>query len=285
MSTNAVGILIIIAIIVIGVVTGGDIFRGDGMDTASEVNTTSNDNSAANNLDSTTGAYTGGQTRKPNASVYEDKVSINNINNPGTFNEYAVLSTDLNDNETVMITGWKLKSTVTGREIIIGGAANVPIVGVRDQSPILLPANAEVMVSTGLSPIGTSFRMNKCAGFLEEKKNFQPSIWTHCPTAIDDAPPLSGVINDICLDYIEDLPRCKIPKERDFPDDLTNVCETFLKTKVNYENCVINHVADPDFLEPEWRVYTGLGGIWGREKRENIQLLDNSGKVVDTYSY
>lgn len=279
MNTNAVGILIIIAIIVIGVVTGGDIFRGGGIDTAS------NDNSAASNLDSVTGASAGGQTRNPNASIHEDKVSINNINNPGTFNEYAALSANLNDNETVMITGWKLRSTVTGREIVIGGAANVPIVGVRDQSPISLPANAEVIVSTGISPIGTSFRINKCAGFLEEKKNFQPSIWTHCPSAIDHAPPLSGVINDVCLDYIEDLPRCKIPKERDFPDNLTNACETFLKTKVNYENCVINHVADSDFLESEWRVYTGLGGIWGREKRENIQLLDNSGKVVDTYSY
>mgnify|MGYP001587682543 FL=1 len=296
MNSNFVGILIIIAIIVIGVATGGDIFRGgNGMNATStsrnagqgdvrgDSGSTSNGNSATG--DSTTGGYFGNQARNPNASIYEGKISINNINNGGTFNEYAVLSTDLDDNESVVITGWKLKSTVTGREIVIGGAANIPIVGVRDQSPITLPTNAEVIVSTGFSPIGTSFRINKCAGFLEERKNFSPSIWTRCPATIDDVPPLSRTINDICLDYIENLPRCEIPGERDFPDNLTNACETFLKTKVDYENCVVNHVGDPDFLEPEWRVYTGLGGIWGREKRENIQLLDNSGKVVDTYGY
>lgn len=284
MSSHLTGILIIIAIIALGLSTGGDIFNGAGTNTdPTSKNTYSLGESGGGTRPYGSNFQEMGETA--NASIHKDKVTIDNVNNRGTFNEYVNLSTDLDDGEEVMITGWRIRSAVTGREMIIGGAANIPIVGMRDQSPITLSADAKVVVSTGHSPIGTSFRINKCAGYLEQKRNFQPSVRTRCPAIIDDAPPLSRGINDDCLDYIERLPRCEIPSERDFPNNLTVACKNFLKTEVGYENCVANHAADPDFYEQEWRVYTGLGGIITREKRENIQLLDNFGRVVDAYAY
>lgn len=289
MSTNALGILIIIVIIIVGVASGGEIFRGK-----SGLNGSAGSENVAdywgNDGSGTGGSYvpnsrTSQTSANPNASIYEGKVRIDGIRNRGTFNEYFDLSTNLDENEFVGITGWRLRSTVTGRQITIGGAANIPTVGLKDQSPIILPDRAEVVVATGHSPIGTSFRINKCAGYLEEKRNFDPEIWTNCPAVIDDAPPLSREFNDDCLDYIENIYGCNIPKERDFPDNLTRACENFIKTEISYEDCVSRHASDSDFFELEWRVYTGFKGIMSREKREKIELLDNFGRVVDTIEY
>ncbi len=298
MSSNTVGILIIIAIVIIGIASGGEIFRSGSPITISSNATTTEELRTENSYDYTSNV-------SPNSTLvynspeysyvdsrgqtvfapYEGKVSIASINNPGSFDEYVSLNFALDKGETLLITGWKLRSVRTGQETVIGGAANIPTVGVKDQSPIVLTSRSRVVVSIGNSPINTSFRINKCSGFLEEKNNFHPQLWTSCPRVIDDAPDLSKNINDKCLDYLEGLPICRVPKERDFKDlGLSNSCETFLKTKVNYPTCVANHAGDADFLEDEWRVYTNYRGLFGLKERDSIELLDNAGRVVDTYA-
>lgn len=222
-----------------------------------------------------------------NASIYKDKITIRNVRNPETFDEYITLSSNLDRGEVVAISGWRLRSLVTGSEVVIGGASNNPIVGLRSEDPIVISRGARVIITQGNSPIGTSFRVNKCSGYLEQKKNFSPALSTYrCPAPIEDAPPLSRDFDNECLDYIESLPICEEPRERDTPEDrLTHACEQYIETQINYESCVINHRNDLDFFEQEWRVYTRARGIFWLEKRDKIQLIDNEGRVVDTIDY
>lgn len=285
MSSNGIGILIIIFIIIAAFATGGDIFRsGPGLNISSEYS-----NQYSGQSDD---AVSSDPSLDPNRSDFVDQVFIDNVNNPGSFNERIHISTSFaEDTQKVNITGWRIRSTVTGAQIIIGGAANLPFENMKDQSPILLPDNARVIVSPGSSPIGTSFRINKCTGFFGEDNNFVPTLPNQCPYVSDDAPALSKAIDDECLDYIDTLPRCTTFRERDFPKDedgnneIGSACRTFLLTKVNYPTCVANHLSDADFYKKEWRVYTGQRGIYTREQRENLVLLDNLGKVVDYYNY
>lgn len=326
MSTNTLGILIIIAFIIIGVASGGGIFtpyNPTETDTpwqeelalqkqeaeysysddyffedarVNKVNRPSNGSRAQRNvardinsisqqvdeLSQSVAEYVENQ----NASVYKDRVKIRSVRNPESFREYVSLSTNLDPGEQVLITGWKLRSLVTGSEIIIGGASNNGIVGLREEKPIILSRNARVTISQDRSPIGTSFRVNKCSGYLEQKKNFFPALSTFaCPAPIEDAPGLSRAFDNDCLDYIEGLPVCEEPRERDIPKDLSSACENYIKTEINYESCIIDHRNDIDFHLPEWRVYAGRPRILWLEKRDKIQLTDNFGRVVDTIDY
>lgn len=282
MSSNSVGILIILGIIIIAFATGGDIFRG-----SNTINTqiTSGRVTGADSEQYTRNNAVNDAQVDPNVSPYKNKIRLSYINAPGTFYEYFNLTTNLRDDEFIILTGWKLRSTVTGNEITIGGGANVPFEGLMDQHAVILRDYANIYVIPRKSPIGTSFRVNKCMGYFNQKINFTPGFSAFCPAVIDHAPPLSREINDDCLDYIERLPSCFKPREKDIPDNLSRSCKNFLETKVDYPNCVVNNITDKDFYKNEWHIYTGNTGIMTREKRENIELIDNFGRVVDTYNY
>lgn len=293
MKSETLGILIIVAIIVIGIFTGGDIFRGGPIQVVPKDDQSSTDyssESGSNYSDSSDSDSNNSNNSANDPSTdFTDRVYISRVTNPGSFNLSITLGASLNKGETALITGWKIKSLRTGQQMTIGGASQVANPGVLDQSPIILGPYSKVVVEPGTSPIGTSFRINKCSGYLAEKYFFEPTVYTSCPRPIDDIPTTVQNLNDECLDYIDSLPSCKIPHERDFPDEeedgysLTTSCETYLKTRVNYQNCIYNNVSDSDFLQNEWRVFTGFRGIFGFDKRDTLILIDNWGRTVDSY--
>lgn len=320
MSHSTLGILIIIAFIVIGFASGGEIFQPYNVTETNtpwqyeyksdeeRFNRDSNGYGGSNNNNRSTansrptdisreinrisyqvdelGRSVAEYVENQNASIYKDKIKIRGIRNPESFREYITLSSSLGSGEQVAISGWKLQSLVTGSYVIIGGAANNPIVGRKDESPIFISRNSRVIISQGNSPINTSFRVNKCSGYLEQKHNFYPAISNfNCPAPIESAPSYSRIFDNECLDYIESLPICEEPRERDIPETISLACENYVKTNINYESCVINHRNDPDFYTSEWRVYIPTRGIFWLEKRDRIQLIDNSGRVVDTIDY
>jgi hypothetical protein len=64
-----------------------------------------------------------------------------------------------------------------------------------------------------------------------------------------------------------------------------NLCTNFLPNQQNYMGCFAAHSGDPSFLSGTWRVFLNKGvRIW-KNNGETIELLDNSGKVVDSLSY
>ena len=225
-------------------------------------------------------------------SQFKNKITIRkNTAGPkkdSALKEYVTLSASRNNTENISITGWKLESMITQKKIKIGGATEVYISGVVNQQPALKLAPGETaVIATGRSPIGASFKINKCTGYFEQFQDFSPKLSKKCPdpNAEFDKIATSIPINDlVCEDFIDRINRCEMPLSS-YPIGTSNKCSEFISANINYTGCVKNHRNDLDFIGKEWRVFLGRNEEFWREKREVIRLLDDKGKVVDTFTY
>ncbi|MDR3547913.1 MAG: lamin tail domain-containing protein [Candidatus Pacebacteria bacterium] len=65
-----------------------------------------------------------------------------------------------------------------------------------------------------------------------------------------------------------------------------NQCSGYLLTQQSlYNACVNQHANAAEFLVGTWYVYLGKNGAIWNENGDTIELIDNSGKVVDSYTY
>jgi hypothetical protein len=186
----------------------------------------------------------------------------------------------------INITGWRLESAVSGIGDSIEGGTYLPYSGqVNSESGIFLEAGDKVIVSSGRSPIGTSFRLNKCTGYFEQFQDFTPAIPKTCPKAIDDLPDF-GVGDEFerCVEFVKKMPTCEVYL-KSVPVNMGGACHEYITSKVNYNSCVSNHKDDPNFYTKEWRVYLGRNSELWKSKREIIKLLDSQGKIVDVVTY
>ncbi len=184
----------------------------------------------------------------------------------------------------VFLTDLRLKG-VYNLDIPIGEGISLYWPGATNtKEPIFLDPGGKAIVTTGQSPIGYSFKINKCTGYLEQFQDFRPSLPKECLYPRDeDVPSGPGGLDDKCLDYIDRLPRCEVVKS--MPLDLTSQCQEYLSTKINYKSCVETHKDDPDFYKNEWRIFLGRSDELWKAKRENIELLDRNGNLIKAISY
>ena len=234
------------------------------------------------------------KTDENRRSPYYGKIIMSGIS--GLYNddpnqEYIYLYTNLKKNETIKITGWYLKSEITGYYAVIGRASLLPFPFSKTESYIVLQDRDRVYLTKGFSPIGISFRTNKCTGYFEEDRTFTPNLPLACPRPEDEKLPRFSSDydrNDECVEIIERLPRCATKGSdfiRDLPDTVPESCKTYITTQINYNTCVAKHFSDTDFPGDEYRVYLNkFGSLW-RQKHDKINLHDENGLVVDTISY
>ncbi|MFA6552681.1 MAG: hypothetical protein WCT19_04255 [Candidatus Paceibacterota bacterium] len=198
--------------------------------------------------------------------------------------EYLVIRASSGNSGTVTLTGLVLKSVASGKSVTIGKAVPLPYSGVVNAAEtVKLNPGETVYISSGYSPTGFSFRLNSCTGYFGQFQDFIPPLPLDCPAAsLETMPSTPNKLEDSCLDFIDDLPVCKIVS--DVPNYFRNDCKNFL-SKLNYNNCVLNHRNSIDFYKPEWRIYLGRNELLWKSSRETINLLDQNGKVIDTKSY
>lgn len=234
------------------------------------------------------------QIEESRRSPFYNKIKMSNIsnrNNPDPSREYIRISTNLDGGEEVNITGWYLKSEVTGFFAVIGGASLLPFPYTRNDSNVVLKDGDKAILVKGFSPIGTSFRTNKCTGYFEENRTFYPGLSKQCPKAIDDDLPLFSSVydrNDECLDIIKKIPKCSTRGNeylRKLPDTVPSSCKDYIRHQINYNSCVAKHFGDTDFPGNEYRIYLGKFGPLWRTKSDKINLHDKNGLVVDTIEY
>jgi hypothetical protein len=196
--------------------------------------------------------------------------------------EYIVLRAT--DEGTVDVTGWRIVSEKSGASVTIPQAERVARSGALVN--VVLNEGDEVIVTTGGSPSGTSFRENKCTGYLGSDR-YVPSLSTRsCPAPLDelgDFFPTHAEAYDACREVVRSFARCETP--RDVPSEASRECENFIDTRLNYNGCVLGHKNDADFLGHTWRVFLGRKAELWRSDNELLKLLDREGRAVDVYSY
>ena len=205
--------------------------------------------------------------------------------------EYISLYANLEKNEVVKITGWYLKSEVTGYYAVIGKASLLPFPFTKTDNDVVLGSGDRVYLTKGFSPIGISFRTNKCTGYFEENRTFVPGLSLDCPRPEGEKlPNFSNVYdrNDECLDIIESISRCTTISSqyiRDLPDTVSESCKTYITTQINYNSCVAKHFGDTNFPGNEYRVFLNKFGPLWRQRYDKINLHDKNGLIVDSVSY
>ena len=191
-----------------------------------------------------------------------------------------------NNTQPLIVSGWKLKSAVSGKEVLIGNGALLPYTGqVNTEQIISLNPGDHAYVISGRSPIGVSFRLNACSGYFEQFQDYVPELSSDCPHPLESAPlTTSGGYSNPCLDYIESIPRC-FTHVQAVPLSLGDLCSDFITQKFNYASCVGTYKNNPNFYKPEWRIYLKQNAELWKDKRETIYLLSESGQLIDAVSY
>lgn len=221
-------------------------------------------------------------------SRYKGLVTLSYINRGATpSQEYVVIRTSGTATTTINVTGWMLKSTSTGATVSIPKATYLYFDRMQNsEENIYLDKQDTLYLVTGTSPNGTSFKVNKCSGYLGQFQTFIPSLNNNCPLPRNEntsSIPRSPN-NDACLDYIDAFPACRI-QTTNLPITWSYECTRFIYDKINYSSCVNTHKDDKDFYGHELRVYLKRNEKIWKNKREHVILYDETGKIVDSLSY
>lgn len=187
----------------------------------------------------------------------------------------------------INLSEWALLSEVSGSRVTIPKGTEVPTSGVVNESEhiVLSPGDRAIIIS-GRSPIGASFRENKCIGYFSTFQSFSPALPQNCPAPSDELTSFYGssyLRDTACVDFVNKLARCQVTLTP--PVTGTSACQSFVVKYLNYNGCVEAHRGDRDFLGTTWRVYLGRSNSMWRPTHELVKLLDVTGKTVDAFSY
>lgn len=200
--------------------------------------------------------------------------------------EYLILLVSNVATEPVTITDWRIFDR--NEKIAYKLPQGVEVLGTtgkQSPGPIRVKKGGTVIVSSGRSPTGYSFRVNKCSGYRSQFKKFTPTIKTDCPKPLDE------FISDGTVPYTDN--RCYEIVNRtraciaftDIPSSITDECADFLKNTLNEKGCVTRHRNDVDFFTSEWRVFLDSETELWKNKNNILYLLDEQGHLVATLVY
>lgn len=217
--------------------------------------------------------------------VFLDRVS--DIKRSSPDREYFVLLVSNILTEPVAITGWKVLDRQT--KILYTFPKGVKVLGSVDigylSLPIVVQSGDVIVVSSGKSPIGHSFRVNKCSGYRSQFEKFIPTIKTPCPNPLQEFLDDGTVpfFDDKCYETVTSLPVCTVVDT--IHPKITGECRNFLKNVMTETGCVSKHKNDPDFLTPEWRVFLNSDRELWKNKDNVLYLLDKNNLLVATLVY
>jgi len=221
------------------------------------------------------------------ASPFKGQITIRSVSGIASadpLREYITLQAGTKNSGPIAITGWRLTSLKTGRSVAIKDGVSLYFEHAgNSKETIWLKPGDKALIATGRSPIYYSFRVNKCSGYFNQFSSFSPTLSSQCPAPRDENLSSIPKNDDICLDYINRFPRCRV-QTKTMPNGISGQCEEFLIKKLTYDSCVETHRSDSDFFKAEWRIYLERDESLWETKRETIQLTDLNGKLVDGWS-
>ncbi|MBI5134546.1 MAG: hypothetical protein HZA81_04175 [Candidatus Taylorbacteria bacterium] len=185
----------------------------------------------------------------------------------------------------ISLSGLVLRGVSLGSAAPLPRADELPILGTSaKKTDVILSPGGRALISSGRSPIGTSFRANICSGYLDQFQEYSPGLVAECPEPLAELALVGPALEAPCRDFIEKLPRCRIYQGR-FPSDVSAACRSFVAESLNYNSCTLRHQKDAGFYKDEWRLFLDQEAeMWGN-KNEIIRLLDPKGSTIDAITY
>ena len=198
--------------------------------------------------------------------------------------EYFVLLVSDVLSAPITITDWKVFDRATKRIHRIPRA--VKVFGSGDVSAsVVISAGDRIFVSSGDSPVKTSFQVNKCSGYRSQSVDFVPSIKTTCTDPVREFTSYGKVpfSDDVCYDTVSSLSPCTTVKT--VPQGVTTTCRDFLQQVLSEKGCVSRHRNDADFFTGEWRLFLKSDRELWRNRDNVLYLLDENDLLVATMVY
>lgn len=219
-------------------------------------------------------------------SPYRDQVEIVSVRpSEDEAMEYVTIRLSSSATAPIAISGWRLYSNATGKSAVIPYGTELPRSGFNSLGVITLKPGEEALLTTGSSPIGTSFRENMCVGYFAERDRFNPSLWSSCPAPLDEFDRYyqgNKLDDDECYYYLQSQSSCtNVPTK----SDLSNACRALIDTYLDYSGCVTAHRYESRFVDDTWRIYLERGSSLWKPSRDAVKLLDQNGLTVDLYTY
>lgn len=201
--------------------------------------------------------------------------------------EYVVIRASDFATLPIPVSGWILKSAYTGRRLVVPLAASPFYQGVVNSvQPITLSSGESVIVSSGVSPVGVSFRETVCTGYLAQTQQFSPSLSNSCPRPTELMPRTGENASRYganCLDYVERLPQCSYPVL--LPNDLSQTCRAYLTNTFTYSGCMQSYAQRSSLNMSTWRAYYASNEELWQNEHDSIVLTDHEGRIVATINY
>lgn len=208
--------------------------------------------------------------------------------------EYIYISAPNNNNNSIDLTGWSLRSVVSDTRVYLPPATLIlKMTEVNDTRPVHLAPGEYAVLNTGYSPISniaTSFHTNACIGYISEFYEFVPELESQCNNPKTSMPPTPQNVKTYgatCIDFLQKAEPCK-SYTNEMPKHLLPACKDFIARNFTYHHCLsggINSVGYDVFNNGGWYLYLNHSAELWRNNYEAIQLLDPSGLVVDVLQY
>lgn len=188
---------------------------------------------------------------------------------------------------TINITNWKIVSSL-GNFVIPQGVEFVEPSGNYIKKDIVLNPGEEVKIIASSSPLGFSFKINKCfAYFLKSKpsiKKFLDNIPNICDKfSKEELLELrKGKYSLNCILVLEKA-GCTGIQEKDYTlikNDIS--CLNLINARFNYQSCYEKNKNNIDFIQKNWYIFIPTNFFY-YPRYEEIRLLDENGLLVNKY--
>ncbi|MBI2113338.1 MAG: hypothetical protein HYT50_02050 [Candidatus Wildermuthbacteria bacterium] len=224
-------------------------------------------------------------------SPYYQKVKISSVQ-ATTQNRSAsiTLRSNMQAQEAISITGWRVKSTWSG-EFTIPHAFSYyhPSLSLPPKEPIVMKQSGKAYLLGQASPLGrgANFKTNACFGYLKKYYPALPGSYSCSQNKpkLEDIKHLTPLCQEFILKKIN-YGSCIAPDYSKDPAVATNTqCIDFINSigTFTYEACYQKRYQEQNFLSPDWHVY--MDASFGHPLHDAVYLYDQNGLLVDTYLY
>ena len=195
-----------------------------------------------------------------NPSPYAGRIAFTGHSEgaPSVDSEYLALTTSPAATSPIPMGGWTLQSALTGARVLLPQATSQFVQGVLNHTDaVSLTPGSTIIIVSGNSPVGVSFRENRCSGYLAQFQTFTPPLSNDCPSATENAQVQSS--DPACVHYLTSIPSCHFPGGAGAQNpSIPNNCRTLAANILSYNGCVSAYHSSSDFLSPSWRLYLSV---------------------------